>query len=91
VAWMRWSISAESPVNVHGSEVFALGCVLLSAVKWLKQKRRRLIWWVEPVVTESEHNEPSAISNDAETQSSVSMGLTRVAVRANTLWAGPRI
>src|SRR5262245_27643355 len=86
---MRRSISGESPVNFHGSDELRYGAVWLSAVRFWKQKRWRLISSADPVVTDSEQSEPSAISSEAATQSSVSIGLTSVVRCAYTLRAGP--
>ena len=88
---MRPSISGESPVNVQGSLEFRYGAVWLSALRPAKQKRWRLISWAEPMVTESEQSEPSAISMRRD---DAVLGLgpdSRACVRwAETVRAGPR-
>jgi hypothetical protein len=85
------STSGVSPVNVQSSPVWLYGRRLLTAVSPLKQNSRRLMSLAAPVVTASDTSEPSAIASEAATVSSVSMGLTRVAVCAATLLTGPRI
>ena len=60
-----------------------------SNVTFSKQKRMRAACRAEPSVALSETSEPSAISRLATAQSSTSIGLTRVALNADTAAAGP--
>ena len=67
--------------------------MLLSATSRSKAKRCRLISSGEPSVADMVAKPPSASSSDTDAQSSVSMSLTRVAVRANarTGWPAARV
>ena len=62
---------------------------MLSAVSASKQKRSREISTAEPRPTDRLTSAPSAISSARTAQSSVSIGFTRVAVRAKTVRIGP--
>jgi len=58
-------------------------------VTFSKQKRSRLISVCEPSVAASETSAPLVISSEATAQSSTSIALTLVAVRAKTDAIGP--
>src|SRR5262245_35896858 len=78
-------------MKLHGSEPGEYGAVLLSAVRFSKQKRRRENSLIAPTVTDSVASEPSAMAREAAAQSSTSIVFTRVVVRAKTERGGPAI